>query len=77
MLGYIYEYSENLLLTILLHFGFNSFSLFCMQGIESEYLSERELDLLGNYIIVPLGIVVSLYVISRKVFWVKKSTSPY
>lgn len=76
LLGYIYEYSENLLLTILLHFGFNSFSLFCMQGIESGYLSERELDLLGNYIIVPLGIVVSLYVISRKNFWVKNLLLP-
>ena len=47
-----------------------------MQGIESGYLSERELDLLGNYIIVPLGIVVSIYLISRKIFWVKNLLLP-
>jgi membrane protease YdiL (CAAX protease family) len=42
LLGLIYDYSKNILLTILLHFGFNFFSLVSMQGLKMELISERQ-----------------------------------
>ena len=76
LLGYIYDYSKNILITIILHLGFNSFSLFCMQGIKSGYFNENQLDLLGNYFMIPLGILILLYVINKKKFWKKDLLFP-
>tara|TARA_X000000368_G_scaffold276909_1_gene219685 strand:- start:249 stop:1154 length:906 start_codon:yes stop_codon:yes gene_type:complete len=75
LLGYIYNFSNNIFLTILLHFGFNSFSLICMQAIKWEFVSEPQLDLLGNYLFIPIGIILSTVVINRKIFWGKRTIS--
>ena len=75
LLGYIYNFSNNIFLTILLHFGFNSFSLICMQAIKWEFVTEPQLDLLGNYIFIPIGIILSTVVINRKIFWGKRTIS--
>jgi membrane protease YdiL (CAAX protease family) len=75
LLGYIYNFSNNIFLTILLHFGFNSFSLICMQAIKWEFVTEPQLDLLGNYLFVPIGIILSTVVINRKIFWGKRTIS--
>ena len=75
LLGYIYDFSNNIFLTILLHFGFNSFSLLCMQTIKWNLVTESQLDLLANYLFIPIGIVLSVMVIARKIFWRKKTIS--
>ena len=75
LLGYIYNFSNNIFLTILLHFGFNSFSLICMQAIKWEFVTEPQLDLLGNYLFIPIGIILSTVVINRKIFWGKRTIS--
>tara|TARA_A100001015_G_scaffold83432_1_gene92624 strand:- start:1763 stop:2668 length:906 start_codon:yes stop_codon:yes gene_type:complete len=75
LLGYIYDFSNNIFLTILLHFGFNSFSLLCMQTIKWNLVTESQLDLLANYLFIPIGIVLSVMVIARKIFWSKKTIS--
>lgn len=75
LLGYIYNFSNNIFLTILLHFGFNSFSLMCMQAIKWEFVTEPQLDLLGNYLFIPIGIILSTVVINRKIFWGKRTIS--
>ena len=75
LLGYIYNFSNNIFLTILLHFGFNSFSLICMQAIKWEFVTETQLDLLGNYLFIPIGIILSTVVINRKIFWEKRTIS--
>lgn len=75
LLGYIYNFSNNIFLTILLHFGFNSFSLICMQAIKWEFVTETQLDLLGNYLFIPIGIILSTVVINRKIFWGKRTIS--
>ena len=75
LLGYIYNFSNNIFLTILLHFGFNSFSLICMQAIKWEFVTEPQLDLLGNYLFIPIGIILSTVVINRKIFWKKRTIS--
>ena len=75
LLGYIYNFSNNIFLTILLHFGFNSFSLICMQAIKWGFVSEPQLDLLGNYLFIPIGIILSTVVINRKIFWGKRTIS--
>ena len=75
LLGYIYNLSNNIFLTILLHFGFNSFSLICMQAIKWEFVTEPQLDLLGNYLFIPIGIILSTVVINRKIFWEKRTIS--
>ena len=75
LLGYIYDFSNNIFLTILLHFGFNSFSLLCMQTIKWNLVSESQLDLLANYLFIPIGIVLSVMVLARKIFWRKKTIS--
>ena len=75
LLGYIYNFSNNIFLTILLHFGFNSFSLICMQAIKWEFVSEPQLDLLGNYLFIPIGIILTTVVINRKIFWGKRTIS--
>ena len=75
LLGYIYDFSNNIFLTILLHFGFNSFSLLCMQTIKWNLVTESQLDLLANYLFIPIGIVLSVMVIARKIFWRKKPIS--
>ena len=75
LLGYIYEFSNNIFLTILLHFGFNSFSLLCMQTIKWNLVTESQLDLLANYLFIPIGIVLSVMVLARKIFWRKKTNS--
>ena len=75
LLGYIYNFSNNVFLTILLHFGFNSFSLICMQAIKWEFVTEPQLDLLGNYLFIPIGIILSTVVINRKIFWEKRTIS--
>ena len=75
LLGYIYNFSNNIFLTILLHFGFNSFSLICMQAIKWEFVTEPQLDLLGNYLFIPIGIILSTLVINRKIFWGKRTIS--
>lgn len=75
LLGYIYNFSNNIFLTILLHFGFNSFSLICMQAIKWGFVSEPQLDLLGNYLFIPIGIILSTVVINRKIFWEKRTIS--
>ena len=75
LLGYIYDFSNNIFLTILLHFGFNSFSLLCMQTIKWNLVTESQLDLLANYLFIPIGIVLSVVVLARKIFWRKKTIS--
>ena len=75
LLGYIYNFSNNIFLTILLHFGFNSLSLICMQAIKWEFVTEPQLDLLGNYLFIPIGIILSTVVINRKIFWGKRTIS--
>ena len=75
LLGYIYDFSNNIFLTILLHFGFNSFSLLCMQTIKWNLVTESQLDLLANYLFIPIGIVLSVMVLARKIFWRKKTNS--
>ena len=75
LLGYIYDFSNNIFLTILLHFGFNSFSLLCMQTIKWNLVTESQLDLLANYLFIPIGIVLSVMVLARKIFWRKKTIS--
>jgi membrane protease YdiL (CAAX protease family) len=69
LLGLVYEYSNNILITIILHFGFNSFSLCCMQALKSGYLNDNQLDLMGSYLFIPLGVTILVYVIVKKVFW--------
>ena len=69
LLGYIYYHSNNIFLTILLHFGFNSFSLICMQTIKWNIVTESQLDLVGNYLFIPVGIILSITVLTKKIFW--------
>ena len=71
LLGLIYDYSKNIFLTILLHFGFNFFSLVSMQGLKMELISERNLEIFSNYIIIPLSIGILTYLIVKKIFWKK------
>ena len=71
LLGLIYDYSKNILLTILLHFGFNFFSLISMQGLKTELISENNLEFFSNYVIVPLGLGMLTYLIIKKIFWKK------
>jgi len=73
LLGLVYEYSNNILITIILHFGFNSFSLCCMQALKSGYLNDNQLDLMGNYLFIPLGVAISVYVIVKKKYFGKKN----
>ena len=75
LLGYIYNFSNNIFLTILLHFGFNSFSLICMQAVKWKFVTEPQIDLLGNYLFIPIGIILSIMVIARKIFWEKRTIS--
>ena len=75
LLGYIYYYSNNIFLTILLHFGFNSFSLICMQTIKWNIVTESQLDLVGNYLFIPVGIILSITVLTKKIFWGKRTIS--
>ena len=71
LLGLIYDYSKNILLTILLHFGFNFFSLLSMQGLRMELISENNLEIFSNYIMIPLGLGMLTYLIIKKIFWKK------
>ena len=71
LLGLIYDYSKNILLTILLHFGFNLFSLISMQGIKMEIISENNLVSFSNYVIIPLGLGMLTYLFIKKIFWKK------
>jgi hypothetical protein len=71
LLGLIYDYSKNILLTILLHFGFNLFSLISMQGIKMEIISENNLVNFSNYVIIPLGLGMLTYLFIKKIFWKK------
>ena len=75
LLGYIYYHSNNIFLTILLHFGFNSFSLICMQTIKWNIVTESQLDLVGNYLFIPVGIILSITVLTKKIFWGKRTIS--
>ena len=40
-----------------------------MQALKSGYINENQLDLMGNYLFIPLGVSISVYVIVKKVFW--------
>jgi membrane protease YdiL (CAAX protease family) len=71
LLGLIYDYSKNIFLTILLHFGFNFFSLLSMQGLKMELISERNLEIFSNYVIIPVSIGILSYLIVKKIFWKK------
>lgn len=71
LLGLIYDYSKNILLNILLHFGFNFFSLLSMQGLRMELISENNLEIFSNYIMIPLGLGMLTYLIIKKIFWKK------
>ena len=71
LLGLIYDYSKNIFLTILLHFGFNFFSLVSMQGLKIELISERNLEIFSNYVIIPVSIGILAYLIVKKIFWKK------
>jgi len=71
LLGLIYDYSKNIFLTILLHFGFNFFSLVSMQGLKMELISERNLEIFSNYVIIPVSIGILSYLIVKKIFWKK------
>ena len=71
LLGLIYDYSKNILLTILLHFGFNFFSLICMQGLKMELISENNLEIFSNYVMIPIGMGMLIYLIIKKIFWKK------
>lgn len=71
LLGLIYDYSKNILLTILLHFGFNFFSLISMQGLKMELISENNLENFSNYIMIPIGLGMLIYLIIKKIFWKK------
>ena len=73
LLGLIYDYSKNILLTIILHFGFNLFSLISMQGLKMELISENNLEYFSNYIMIPIGLGMLTYLIIKKVFWKKES----
>ena len=71
LLGLIYDYSKNILLTILLHFGFNFFSLLSMQGLKMELISENNLEIFSNYVMIPIGMGMLTYLIIKKIFWKK------
>ena len=71
LLGLIYDYSKNILLTILLHFGFNFFSLLSMQGLKMELISENNLEIFSNYVMIPTGMGMLTYLIIKKIFWKK------
>jgi len=71
LLGLIYDYSKNILLTVLLHFGFNFFSLISMQGLKMELISENNLEIFSNYVMIPLGMGMLTYLIIKKIFWKK------
>ena len=71
LLGLIYDYSKNIFLTILLHFGFNFFSLISMQGLKMELISENNLEIFSNYVVIPLGVGILTYLITKKIFWKK------
>ena len=71
LLGLIYDYNKNILLTILLHFGFNFFSLLSMQGLKMELISENNLEIFSNYVMIPTGMGMLTYLIIKKIFWKK------
>ena len=71
LLGLIYDYSKNILLTILLHFGFNFFSLLSMQGLKMELISENNLEIFSNCVMIPAGMGMLTYLIIKKIFWKK------
>ena len=71
LLGLIYDYSKNILLNILLHFGFNFFSLLSMQVLRMELISENNLEIFSNYVMIPLGLGMLTYLIIKKIFWKK------
>ena len=72
LLGLIYDYSKNILLTIILHFGFNFFSLISMQSLKMGLISENNLEYFSNYIMIPVGLGMLTYLIIKKVFWKKE-----
>ena len=71
LLGLIYDYSKNILLTVLLHFGFNFFSLIMMQGLKMELISENNLENFSNYVMIPIGLGMLTFLIIKKIFWKK------
>ena len=71
LLGLIYDYSKNIFLTILLHFGFNFFSLISMQGLKMGLISENNLEIFSNYVMIPIGMGMLTYLIIKKIFWKK------
>jgi len=42
-----------------------------MQGIKMELISERNLEIFSNYIIIPASIGILAYLIVKKIFWKK------
>ena len=71
LLGLIYDYSKNILLSMLLHFGFNFFSLVSMQGLKMELISENSLETFSNYFVIPVALGMLAYLIIKKLFWKK------
>ena len=75
LFGFIYE-KRNILLTILLHFCFNLFSLLNMQTVKMGYISESQLENIGYYIIIPLSIFIGIFILKKKIFWKNKLLFP-
>jgi membrane protease YdiL (CAAX protease family) len=71
--GYISEKSKNISLTIILHFCFNLFALINMQIIKIGLINENKIEFIGNYIVVPTGIIIAILMIKKKIFWKEKS----
>jgi hypothetical protein len=42
-----------------------------MQGLKMELISERNLEIFSNYVIIPVSIGILAYLIVKKIFWKK------
>ena len=65
ILGLVYEKKMNIYLNMLLHFAFNTFSLFSLFLIKNKVIEENSLEVVLNYGLVPTGIICLLLSIKK------------
>lgn len=65
ILGIIYQNKMNIYLNMLLHFAFNCFSLLSLFLIKNSMINETNLELVLNYGLIPIGIILLIFSIKR------------
>jgi hypothetical protein len=44
-----------------------------MQIIKIGLINENKIEFIGNYIVVPTGIIIAILMMKKKIFWKEKS----